>query len=210
VDVSPLPRVPSARVRPRQSWRVLPAFAALCGLSVCACGASGQSSAPSAITGITTRLRTAPADLGPTKHGPQVRRPGVGAAQSIRAPGTTLIVRITSVVDPLRGSRAAVPPGMTAVGVLASVKDSGPAGYDGSDTSNFSLRSESGTASPVFVPSGICETDVQDFMNEIGPGETRSGCIAFAVPSGQRPLSVGFTPNQANSHMSRTWFMTPR
>lgn len=196
-------------MRPATAW-VLPAFAALCGLSLCACGASGRSSTPSPITDTTTRLTTAPADLGPTKHGPQVRRPGVGVAQSIRAPGTTLIVRITSIVDPLRVSRAPVPPGMTAVGVLASVKDSGPAAYDGSATSNFSLRSESGTASPIFVPSGICETGVQDFMNEIGPEETRSGCIAFAVPAGQRPLSVRFTTNQATSRVSRTWFMTPR
>jgi hypothetical protein len=99
---------------------------------------------------------------------------------------------------------------MTAVGVQATVTDRGPGGYDGSATSNFSLRSASGQASPVFVAHGICQTGVQDFMNAIGAGETRSGCIAYAIPIGQKPLSVRFSPNLAISRQSLTWVVPPQ
>ncbi len=120
-----------------------------------------------------------------------------------------MLVTITSLLDPLRGSGATVSPGMKAVGVLASVRDAGPAGYDGSATSDFSLRSTAGLASPVFVRAGPCKTQVQDFMNAIGADELRTGCVAFSIPTSHPPISVRFTPD-GNTHDSRSWLVPSR
>jgi hypothetical protein len=94
---------------------------------------------------------------------------------------------------------------MIPVGVLATVKDAGPTGFDGSATSNFSLRSGAGPASPVFVKSGPCQTDVQDFMNAISDGELRTGCVAYAVPAAEKTLTVRFSPNPGRARLTRTW-----
>jgi hypothetical protein len=129
----------------------------------------------------------------------------VGRSQTVRTGGTVLVVKIARVLDPLHGGDATVPPGMNAVGILATVRDAGPAGYDGSATSNFSLHSAAGPASPVFVKSGPCQTDVQDFMNAISAGELRTGCVAYAVPVAQKTLTVRFSSNQGRAELSRTW-----
>lgn len=111
-------------------------------------------------------------------------------------------------INPLRGSGAAVLPGMKAVGVMASVRDAGPADYDGSYTSNFSLRSAAGLASPVFVPAGACQTQVQDFMNEIGAGELRTGCVAFSIPKRQAPISVRFSADEGSGGPILSWLVS--
>jgi hypothetical protein len=176
----------------------------LTGFGASACGGSGStSSSPS--TGPSS-----PHGQAHHSHPHRLAGPAVGTSQSVKTGGTVLVVRITHVLDPLRDGGAVVPPGMVPVGVLASVKDSGPAGYDGSATSNFSLHSGAGPASPVFVKTGPCQTDVQDFMNAIGAGEVRSGCVAYAVPSGQRTLSVRFSPNQGPAGLTRTWIVRVR
>lgn len=131
--------------------------------------------------------------------------PPVGTAQRVPAAGTTLVVTITSVIDPLRGSGAQVPAGMKAVGVLVSVRNLGPGGYDSSATGDFSLLTSAGQASPVYVPNGPCQTPLQDFMNAISAGELRMGCVAFAVPSGQAQSTVRFTPNGGSTGHGRLW-----
>ncbi len=121
------------------------------------------------------------------------------------APGTTLIVTIRSVIDPLRDAGAQLVPGMKAVGVLVMVRNAGPGGYDSSSTGDFSLQSAAGDAAPVFVPKGVCQTPLQDFMNAIGAGEERTGCVAFSIPDGQRPTTVGFAPDGGSGGHRRLW-----
>lgn len=126
-------------------------------------------------------------------------------AQRIPAPHTTLVVTVTSVLDPLRGSGAKVAPGMKPVGVLVSVRNAGSGSYDSSATGDFSLLSGAGLASPVEVPAGPCQTPLQDFMNAISAGELRTGCVAFTIPSGQAPLTVRFSPDGGSTRHSRSW-----
>ncbi len=113
----------------------------------------------------------------------------------MHARGETLAVTVTRMIDPLRGSGAAAPPGARVVGVLVRILNHGPGVYDSSATGDFSLRSSAGDASPTFVPQGICQTPLRDFDNEISPGEERSGCVAFALPAGARGLTVRFSPH---------------
>lgn len=140
------------------------------------------------------------------------RRPGprVGATQRVPAPGTTLTVTVTSLIDPLRASGAKVPHGTRAVGVLVSVRNAGQGGYDSSATGDFSLLSAGGPAAPVFVPAGPCQTPLQDFMNAISAGELRTGCVAFAVPSGQAPSTVRFSPDGGATGHRLSWVVASR
>ena len=140
------------------------------------------------------------------RHGTSAGTP-VGHAQRVPARGTTLVITVTRVIDPLRGSGAKVPPGMEAVGVLVAARNAGPAGYDSSATSDFSLLTAAGPASPVFVPSGTCQTYLQDFMNEIAPGQGRTGCVAFAIPRGEEPRMVRFSPDGGTAGVVRSWAM---
>jgi hypothetical protein len=114
-------------------------------------------------------------------------------------------VTIRAVIDPLRDSGAQVPPGTKPVGVLVSVRNAGPGGYDSSATGDFTLDSAAGQAAPLFVPAGECKTPLQDFMNAIGAGELRTGCVAFTIPSGQRPTTVGFAPDGGSTGRRRLW-----
>jgi hypothetical protein len=116
-----------------------------------------------------------------------------------------MVVTIRSVIDPLRNSGAHLVAGMKAVAILVTVRNAGPGGYDSSSTGDFSLNSAAGQATPVFVARGVCQTPLQDFMNAIGPGETRTGCVAFSVPNGQQPTTVGFAPDGGQGGARRLW-----
>jgi hypothetical protein len=121
--------------------------------------------------------------------------PRVGATQRVVTSATTLSVTVTSLTDPLEDSHASLVPGTRAVGVIAEVVNDGPGGYDSSSTGDFSVLPSSGAATPLFAPAGACQTRLRDWDNEIGPGQTRSGCVVFAVPSDARILAVRFSPH---------------
>jgi hypothetical protein len=113
----------------------------------------------------------------------------------VRAGSATLSVTVSKVIDPLRGSGAAVPAGMKAVGVLVSIFNHGPGVYDSSSTADFLLATSTGPATPVFVPSGVCQTALRNFDNHISAGETRSGCVAFAAGVAAKLTAVRFSPH---------------
>jgi hypothetical protein len=145
-----------------------------------------------------------------SRTAPRIGRPPgtpVGVSQRVAATGTTLVVDVTRVIDPLLGSGAKVPSGMVAVGVVIDVHDAGPSGYDSSATSDFSLRTAAGAAMPVFAPAGVCETYIQDFMNAIAAGESRTGCIAYLVRRGKPPTAVKLAPDGGSAHTSVTWLV---
>lgn len=121
------------------------------------------------------------------------------------ATGTVLVVKVTKVIDPLRGSGAKVPAGMEPVAVLITARNAGPNPYDSSATSDFSLLSAAGHATPVYAPAGVCQTYVQDFMNELGTGQTRTGCIAYLLPRGYAPTTVRFSPDGGSGGHAVSW-----
>jgi hypothetical protein len=183
---------------------------ALAGLTVSACGASHTTtttirtvSPPEPPATQTSTTATKPST--PARPKPLPSLPRLGASRRVPAPGTTLIVTIRSVIDPLRDAGAHLVPGMKPVGVLVAVQNAGPGGYDSSATGDFSLDSAAGQAPPLFISKGVCQTPLQDFMNAIGPGELRTGCVAFSVPSGQKPITVGFAPDGGSGGRRRLW-----
>jgi hypothetical protein len=187
---------------------VLALVVVLAGLTASACGAGHTStttrtiSLPPATTSHSTTTKTpAPA----TGTSPAAALPHLGSSQRIPAHGTTMIVTIRSVIDPLRGSGTQLAPGTKAVAILVEVRNAGPGGYDSSATGDFSLDSAAGPASPLFVQKGACQTPLRDFMNAIGAGELRTGCVAFAVPNNQRPTTVGFAPDGGSAGRRRLW-----
>jgi hypothetical protein len=119
----------------------------------------------------------------------------IGRALRVHAPGTTLSVTIQALIDPLRDSGAAVPPGSHAIAVTAEIVDDGPGSYDSSSSGDFSVVSSSGPALPAFAPRGQCQTPLRDWDNEISPGETRNGCLAYSVPSSARITAIRFSPD---------------
>jgi hypothetical protein len=91
---------------------------------------------------------------------------------------------------------------------MAEVTDKGPGGYDSSSTGDFSVVPSSGAATPVFAPTGVCQTGLRDWDNEIAPGQSRIGCVVFAVPSRARVIAVRFSPH-ASATGRATW-LVPR
>jgi hypothetical protein len=150
----------------------------------CGSGASG--------TTTHSRSRTAPA-VKRTHHKPS--GVGVGATQAVHAGSSRLSVRVPRVMDPLRDSGVALPPGERAVGVLVRIRNHGPAVYDSSSTTDISLASSKGAGTPVFAPQGVCETPLRNWDNYIVAGEITSGCVTFAVGSGAKVTAVRFSPH---------------
>jgi hypothetical protein len=139
-------------------------------------------------TSPTTSTRTAT-----TRPSPRV--PAVGVLQRTASEGSHLQVRVERVIDPLEGSGASLLPGTRAVGVIVQISNSGPELYDSSATGDFSLIVSRGSALPLFVPHGSCETPLNDFDRYMLPGVTRSGCVAFDVAVGATVLEVRFSPH---------------
>jgi hypothetical protein len=189
--------------------QVLVLILVLAGLTASACGTTHTTTRTLTIPSPATHATgTSPATT-PSPSAHRTPRPSalppVGTSQRVPAPGTTLIVTIRSLIDPLRGSGAQVVPGTKPVAIQVAVRNTGPGGYDSSTTGDFSLNSSGGQASPLFVPRGPCQTPLQDFMNAIGAGEVRTGCVAFSVPNGQQPTTVGFAPDGGSSGRRRLW-----
>ncbi|MEA2196874.1 MAG: hypothetical protein QOJ25_925 [Solirubrobacteraceae bacterium] len=129
----------------------------------------------------------------------------LGAAVPVALSGTTLVVAVRKVINPLVGSGARVPSGMVPVGVLVSARNAGPQSYDSSATSDFELLTPKGPAMAVFAPAGVCQTTVQDFMNQLGARVSRTGCIAYLVPHGQAPTAVRFAPDGGREGHAVSW-----
>lgn len=128
-------------------------------------------------------------------HSPSLPAPPVGQAQRVKAGASTLTVKVRRVIDPLRGSGAALLPGSRAVGVMIRIANHGPGTYDSSATGDVSIAASAGPTTPVFASRGVCQTPLRDFDNEISPGETRLGCVAFSLPATARLLAVRFSPH---------------
>jgi hypothetical protein len=154
-------------------------------VAVSSCGGSGSSPATTAAT--------------------QSRPPSVGASMHMRASGTALVVTVRRVIFPLRGSGILLSPGDRAAGVDVTVRNAGPGVYDGSSESDVGLRTSAGElAEPSFASRGPCVTSEIDFLKEVQPRESRSGCVAFDVPRGTRPAAVRFAP-EGDRARGRTW-----
>ncbi len=67
--------------------------------------------------------------------------------------------------------------------------------YDSTASGDVSVVPSTGTATPLFIKQGVCQTPLADFESLIGVGETRSGCVGFAVSRGARILAVRFWPH---------------
>jgi hypothetical protein len=134
----------------------------------------------------------------------------VGATVAVRLASTTVVVTVKRVIDPLVDSGAKAPAGMVPVGVVISVRGGGPETSDSSATSDFELLTAAGSAMPVFAPGGVCQTDVQDFMNELGAGQARTGCIAYLIPRGHAPTAVRFAAYGGHEGHAVSWVVAGR
>jgi hypothetical protein len=133
--------------------------------------------------------------------------PPVATFLRIRAGSTTLVVNPRRVIFPLRGSGALLAPGDRAAGVEVTLRNAGHAVYDSSSESDVKLRTSAGSfAAPAFASSGPCATSEVDFLKEVEPGESRSGCVAFDLPEGTKPVSVRFSP-EGRSSGGQTWLV---
>ncbi|MGN6169316.1 MAG: hypothetical protein ACTHQQ_14285 [Solirubrobacteraceae bacterium] len=156
-------------------------------LFVAGCGSGSSGTATGSQTPTTHAAKP------PHRHKPS--GVGVGVIQPVHAGGSRLSVRVSKVINPLRDSGAALPPGERAVGVLVSILNHGPAVYDSSSTTDVSLASSKGAGTPVFAPQGVCETPLRNWDNYIVADEAKSGCVSFAVGSGAKVTAVRFSPH---------------
>ena len=187
----------------RRVGRVRTAALASAALTAAALAGCGSSHSDSATTTATYHpLQPPTTSTVPTPTVPTF--PRVGAAQRVPAGGTTLSVTVERVLDPLDGSGAALLPHTRTVGVIAVIRNAGPGVYDSSSTGDFSVVPSSGAATPVFAPTGVCQTPLRDWDNEISPGGERSGCVAFALGTKAKVADVRFSPH-ARAAGRATW-----
>ena len=111
---------------------------------------------------------------------------------------------VTRILDPLRHSGAALPPGTRAVGVALAIANERGETYDSTASGDVSIVTSSGLAAPLFIKGGVCETPLTDFESLIGVGETRAGCVGFAVPRSAGIVAVRFSPHSRRPG-SVTW-----
>lgn len=195
-----MPRHPesSRRVSPLlRAGSALPGVIALvCLLPACGSDSGNVPEFPLLPPG-SPHLSSAPAtSLGlPTATAVGAGHPGIGATQRVTAGGSTLVVTVERMIDPLGDSRARLLPGSHAVGVLLQIINRGRAIYDSSSTGDVALMSTAGPAPPLFAPGGVCRTALRDFDNYIYAGEVRSGCVVFDVAAGAAPTEVRFSPH---------------
>ena len=135
--------------------------------------------------------------------------PRVGRAQKVDAGGARLSVTVLKLVNIPSSAGASLLPGFRAVGVEVEIASTGPAIYDSSGTADFSIVATLSNATvanvtSVYIPAGICKTQLRDFDNYITAGEYRSGCVAFAIPAKARVSDVRFSPH-GKSRGRLTW-----
>jgi hypothetical protein len=189
------------------------AVATLSMVAAAGCGgsaSSGSASTTTASSATPSRSTSSSASSTTSVHAVAPKRshrnPGkpVGRTQLVHAGASTLSVTVTRVLDPVSGSGAAKPPGTRAVGVQLVIHNDGGATYDSTASGDVSVVPSTGMAAPLFFNAGVCQTPLTDFESLIGVGETRSGCVGFAVPRGARILAVRFSP-QSRVPGSVTW-----
>lgn len=176
----------------RIDYAALPALIAA--LSLTGCGGSGTA------TTVTHAVHTRPAT---TARGGPSSTLRVGQTYQVTGGGSFLAVTVTKVIDPLGDSGAALLAGMRAVGVKLKILNHGPGTYDSSATGDVSLVLSSGAAVHTFAPSGVCQTPLRDFDNNISPGESREGCVTFSAPSRAKVLEVRFAPHANKAAAAR-------
>jgi hypothetical protein len=133
--------------------------------------------------------------------------PRVGKPIRMRAGATTLVVTPRRVSFPLRGSGVLLSPGDRAAGVEITVRNVGHGVYDSSSESDVALRaSDAELAQPSFASEGPCATTEIDFLKDVQPGESRSGCVVFDVPKGARPAAVRFAL-EGRQASGRSWLV---
>lgn len=115
-----------------------------------------------------------------------------------------LAVTVTRVYPRLTGTGAALLPGAQAVGVQITIRNERGATYDSTASGDVSVITSTGMPAPLYIKLGACQTPLTDFESLIGVGETHSGCVGFAIPSGARVLAVRFSPH-SRAPGSVTW-----
>ncbi len=162
------------------------------------CGASAPGSSTTSATTTSSHVAGHPGSRqAPSRRRRPARPRGapVGTTRRVDAGTSVLSVTVSKVLNPLRGSGAAVIPGTHAVGVMVSVRDDSGATYDSTASGDLSVLTSAGAAAPLFIRRGVCETQLADFESLIGVGETRAGCVGFSVGRGARILAVRFSPH---------------
>jgi hypothetical protein len=131
------------------------------------------------------------------KSGARHRHPSppIGTPQRVRAGASRLSVTVTKLIDPLPDSGAALLPGTRAVGVVLTIRDDAGATYDSTASGDVSIQPSSGSAAPLFIKQGICQTPLTDFESLIGVGSVHNGCVGFTVARHARVLGVRFSPH---------------
>ena len=198
----------SARVKSLLTVSAAAAIGAALAAVVSACGSAAQTvtvtspvttltqTAPAGLTSSTATVSTTSTVTTPTTTTMTVPigQP-VGTIQHVDVGDANLAVTVIKLTDPLNTNDAALLPGYRAVAINVRISSTGPAVYDSSATTDFSVESSWGHVMPLYVPSGPCKTPLRDFDNYITTGQVRTGCLAFSVSTKAWVIAIRFSPN---------------
>jgi hypothetical protein len=184
-------------------------------LGGCGGGSSASSSSSSASSSAVapTSSSTQPKTTTRPRHRhhrsrPRSRVPAgavpVGRGQTVHARTSVLTVTVTNVYGTLTATGSALLPGARAAGVALTIRNDHGETYDSTASGDVSVITSSGSAAPLFIKQGVCQTQLTDFESLIGVGETHSGCVGFTIPRGARVVAVRFSPH-SRAPGSVTW-----
>jgi hypothetical protein len=169
-------------------------------LTACGGSSSSGSSAPATSTSDSTSVTSSTAARAHPPHRrartavPHGAKP-VASAQRVHAGGSLLSVTVSRIYASLTATGSPPPPGTRAAGVALTIANLSGATYDSTASGDVSVVLSAGSAAPLYIKAGVCQTPLTDFESLISAGETRSGCVGFAVPHRARIVAVRFSPH---------------
>src|SRR5690625_1560735 len=112
-----------------------------------------------------------------------------------RADGGVIAVTLEKVVNPATVAQGNGDPGLTYIATQIKITDSGTAAIEGDVNTNVSVFASDGRSYAADLNNVDECTNFESGMFNLGPGESASGCVVFALPHGVHPTKVKYAPS---------------
>jgi hypothetical protein len=174
--------------------------AALSAFALLAAACSAQTSKegqPASSTGTTSRTASKP-----TGH--------VGDTLNLtRVDGGKIDVTLTQVINPATVEGSKAEPDKTYVATNLTIADTGTTAIEGDANVNVSLAGSDNRSYAADLNDVSECTNFDSGAFHLGPGESATGCVVFALPPGVSPTKVKYVPSAGFADDSGEWLVVP-
>jgi hypothetical protein len=123
--------------------------------------------------------------------------------------GVTYTVSLKEVIDPANGSQNAPPAGDRFVAAVFTVTDTSRSGstsppWNNADVNASAVGSDNQTYTFSIALLPMC-TNFSDGSYQLGPGESATGCVAFALPTSVKVVEIKWSPSGPSGGSFGEW-----